>query len=430
MARKITKNPIALKLVEASKIIFFDLLLDNFTESALNLHFKGLNSNIYHENLFRISKKIVDGNMEYFQTLKEHNNTYIESKKYDKMTNKQLEKEFDKDLVKSISGTGIAPEQMMLYVLTTGNRKKDYSFFEETYIEYLELSTDYKNNWQKLPKLNDMLSGSRMEAYFQQLFLGEYKTVATEEETNKIIDQYRAIKIDDKYIKIPIGFLFFVEEATLDIFSKLATFEEYYGILHGNFLKVNAYFKEIEKEHNEFLDIKDDLQNEVSKNKNLDLENINLRNKIKELESIIDNNLISTQKKEINYLHSRIEKLEQEIKDIEQDETLEILNDVEIEEIENRVQRMSLSTKRVVVLGGTYNSRQKEEIEEIITNKNSEISFVPADRIFRNGEKIKNSDVVIFDTSYNSHSAFYKVKSICDNIVFVNSTKELIELIS
>lgn len=423
------KNTVVQKLIEISSVIVLDLLIDNFSESGLNLFFKKVDIKIYHEKLYKISRNIINGDNEFFEILKNHNNTYIKNNGYSEMSIKKLKIEFEKDLVKSIAGTGIAPEQMILYILTTNERKKDYNFFIEEYKKDLSKENEYTKSFEKLPKLNELLRGSRMELEFQEKIDSKFYKNLSDETIDKLIERYQVERIGKYNVKVSIGFLEFLDHITSDIFFKLELFENYYGILHGNFLKVNAYFKEIEKEHNEFLDIKEDFKNEVSKNKNINLENINLRNKIKDLESIIDNNLISTQKKEINYLHSRIEKLEREIKDIEQDEALEILNDVKLEEIENKAQRISLSNKKIAVLGGTYNSRQKEEIEEIIVNKNSEISFVPANRIFRNGDKIKNSDVVIFDTSYNSHSAFYKVKSICDSIVFVNSTKELIELI-
>ena len=41
----------------------------------------------------------------------------------------------------------------------------------------------------------------------------------------------------------------------------------------------------------------------------------------------------------------------------------------------------------------------------------------PLTKLAGNSEKIKNKDIVIFDVSYNSHSAFYKVKSIARNII-------------
>ena len=40
-----------------------------------------------------------------------------------------------------------------------------------------------------------------------------------------------------------------------------------------------------------------------------------------------------------------------------------------------------------------------------------DIEFINAKEVFRNSDKLKNSDIIIFDTSYNSHSAYYKLKS-------------------
>ena len=43
--------------------------------------------------------------------------------------------------------------------------------------------------------------------------------------------------------------------------------------------------------------------------------------------------------------------------------------------------------------------------------KGFRIEFIHATAVFRNSDKLKNSDIIIFDTSYNSHSAYYKLKS-------------------
>ena len=60
--------------------------------------------------------------------------------------------------------------------------------------------------------------------------------------------------------------------------------------------------------------------------------------------------------------------------------------------------------------------------EQMILYIMTTVEFIEANRIFRNSEKIKNKDIVIFDTSYNSHSAFYKVKSITDNLLYINKS--------
>lgn len=50
-------------------------------------------------------------------------------------------------------------------------------------------------------------------------------------------------------------------------------------------------------------------------------------------------------------------------------------------------------------------------MEEVADSEGFGIEFIKADEIFRNAEKIKNSDLIIFDTSLNSHAGYYKIKN-------------------
>ena len=74
------------------------------------------------------------------------------------------------------------------------------------------------------------------------------------------------------------------------------------------------------------------------------------------------------------------------------------------------------------MLGGKWNSKNKGEVESYIDAENATVEFIEANRIFRNSQKISNKDIVIFDTSYNSHAAFYKIKSIARNIIYMNKS--------
>ena len=67
-------------------------------------------------------------------------------------------------------------------------------------------------------------------------------------------------------------------------------------------------------------------------------------------------------------------------------------------------------------------------MEELADSEGFEIEFIKADEIFRNAWKIRNSDLIIFDTSLNSHAGYYKVKSFNMKILHLRkSTKEEIE---
>ena len=131
---------------------------------------------------------------------------------------------------------------------------------------------------------------------------------------------------------------------------------------------------------------------------------------------------LKEQQKEMNYLYGQIESLQEQIKNIEQDEKLEIEENIKIEEIEQQEEKekREIANKNIVILGGKWNSKNRGEVESYIDSENATVEFFEANRIFRNSEKIANKDIVIFDTSYNSHAAFYKVKSIARNIIYIN----------
>ena len=74
------------------------------------------------------------------------------------------------------------------------------------------------------------------------------------------------------------------------------------------------------------------------------------------------------------------------------------------------------------MLGGKWNSKNRGEVESYIDFKNATVEFIEANRIFRNSEKIANKDIVVFDTSFNSHAAYYKVKSITENLMYINKS--------
>ena len=103
---------------------------------------------------------------------------------------------------------------------------------------------------------------------------------------------------------------------------------------------------------------------------------------------------------------------------------LDLKENIIIEEIEQQEEKekTDLQNKNIIVLGGKWNSKNRGEVESYIDFKNATVEFIEANRIFRNSEKIKNKDIVIFDTSYNSHSAFYKVKSLTDNLLYINKS--------
>jgi len=72
---------------------------------------------------------------------------------------------------------------------------------------------------------------------------------------------------------------------------------------------------------------------------------------------------------------------------------------------------IDLTNQNVKVVGGKWSQKVIEKAQKYAKEKGFKIEFIHATAVFRNSDKLKNSDIVIFDTSYNSHSAYYKLKS-------------------
>ena len=105
------------------------------------------------------------------------------------------------------------------------------------------------------------------------------------------------------------------------------------------------------------------------------------------------------------------EKLEKkEIENIEQDENVKVVENVNIKELPEG-KAIDLTNQNVKVVGGRWSQKVIEKAEKYAKEKGFKIEFIHATSVFRNSDKLKNSDIIIFDTSYNSHSTYYKLKS-------------------
>lgn len=258
---------------------------------------------------------------------------------------------------------------------------------------------------------------------FQEFINNNYKGI-DKIDFKVLADRYRIKynKFNDTYT-VPSGFIVFFENKTLEIFNKLESFNLNFGLLHGNLKRIEKYLKDIEK-------IQEESKKTVEESKIIKVENENLKKindfqkaKILAYESKEQDKLVKEQQKEINYLYGQIESLQEQIKNIEQDENNTIEENIKIEEIvEEEKEKTDLQNKNVVILGGKWNSKNRGEVESYIDSENATVEFVEANKIFRSSEKIANKDIVIFDTSYNSHAAFYKIKSIGKNIIYINKS--------
>ncbi len=421
------RNQLIKKLQEINEHIIIDLIVDNFNEHLLNNAFKvdATLSLGYSDRIIYITKNILSGNEKYLNTLINYNNSYIVENGFDKLTEKEYEKKCLNNEVRSLTDSGINAEQMILYIMTTGNLKDKLDFFKKLYNQDLESYKVFeKDTLEKKPEMLELLQGTQFEMEFLEFINNNYKEIEKtdfEELANRYRIKYN--KFNDTYT-VPSGFIVFFENKTLEIFNKLESFNLNFGLLHGNLKRIDGYLKDIEK-------IQEESKRTAEESKTLKAENENLKKvnefqkaKILAYESKEQDKLVKEQQKEINYLYGQIESLQEQIKNIEQDENNTIEENIIIEEIEKQIEKekTDLQNKNIVILGGKWNSKNRGEVESYIDSKNATVEFIEANRIFRNSEKIANKDIVIFDTSFNSHAAYYKVKSLTDNLLYINKS--------
>ena len=421
------RNQLVKKLQEINEHIIIDFIVDNFNEHLLNSAFK-VDTTLslgYSDRIIYITKNIIVGNEKYLNTLINYNNTYITENGYEKLTEKEYEEKCLNNEIRSLTGSGINAEQMILYIMTTGNLKDKLDFFKKLYNQDLESYKVFeKDTLEKKPEMLELLQGTQFEMEFLEFINNNYKgfeKIDFEGLANRYRIKYNSL--NDTYT-VPSGFIVFFENKTLEIFNKLETFNLNFGLLHGNLKRIDGYLKNIEKIQEESKRIAEESKTLKKENENLKKVNEFQKAKILAYESKEQDKLVKEHQKEINYLYGQIERLKEEINNIEQDEKLEIEENIKIEEIEQQEEKekTDLQNKNIVILGGKWNSKNKGEAESYIDSENATIEFIEANKIFRNSEKIANKDIVIFDTSYNSHAAFYKIKSIARNIIYINKS--------
>ena len=421
------RNQLIKKLQEINEHIIIDLIVDNFNEHMLNSAFK-VDTTLslgYSDKIIYITKNILAGNEKYLNTLINYNNSYIIENSFDKLTEEEYKEKCPNNEVRSLTDSGINAEQMILYIMTTGKMKNKLEFFKEFYKEDLKKVEKYtKDTLSQKPEMLELLQGTQFEMEFQEFINNNYKGI-DKIDFEGLSDRYR-IKynnFNDTYT-VPSGFVVFFENKTMEIFNKLESFNLNFGLLHGNLKRIDGYLKDIEKIQEESKRTAEESKAIKAENENLKKINEFQKAKILAYESGEKDKLIKESQKEINYLYGQIESLKEQIKNIEQDENNTIEENIKIEEIEKQIEKekTDLQNKNIIVLGGKWNSKNRGKVESYIDSKNATVEFIEANKIFRNSEKIANKDIVIFDTSYNSHSAFYKVKSIARNIIYINKS--------
>ena len=416
------------KLKSINENIFFDLLVDNFNNELLEKKFgKPFNKNsIFFEREIDIIGKIDESNKDFLRKIIETNNSYVEKKCLNFVKEDYL-REFQRDKILRVNGRGLNPEQMIMYVLSTNKLVEFLDFFKEEYFKYIE---KLKENKQEilgketfLKEAVEELENEDFEKEFQESISVKYKNVK-KRNLEKLSQKY-GLEFDEENRKFNVSaeFISFFDEKMKEYFLMRKNFKRGFEFFNINSYKVSEKERDLEEiitdiegieQENKFLNSICDKLEEENKKLKEDLR----KHRNKEAEKTIEK-----QKKEIEKLNIRIKSLEKEIENMEQDENIEIVENVNIKELSEE-KTIDLTNQNVKVVGGRWSQKVIEKAEKYAKEKGFKIEFIHATAVFRNSDKLKNSDIVIFDTSYNSHSAYYKLKS-CGLKIYRISTSNL-----
>ena len=416
------------KLKSINENIFFDLLVDNFNNELLEKKFgKPFNKNsIFFEREIDIIGKIDETNKDFLRKIIETNNSYVEKKCLNFVKEDYL-REFQRDKILRVNGRGLNPEQMIMYVLSTNKLVEFLDFFKEEYFKYIE---KLKENKQEilgketfLKETVEELENEDFEKEFQENISAKYINVK-KRNLEKLSQKY-GLEFDEENRKFNVSaeFISFFDEKMKEYFLMRKNFKRGFEFFNINSYKVSEKERDLEEiitdiegieQENKFLNSICDKLEEENKKLKEDLR----KHRNKEAEKTI-----KKQKKEIEKLSIQIKSLEKEIENMEQDENIEVVENVNIKELSEE-KTIDLMNQNVKVVGGRWSQKVIEKAEKYAKEKGFKIEFIHATAVFRNSDKLKNSDIVIFDTSYNSHSAYYKLKS-CGLKIYRISTSNL-----
>ena len=422
MARNNEKISLLIKKLKSiNESIFFDLLVDNLNNEVLEKKFgKPFNKNsIFFEREIGIIKKIDESNKEFLRKLIEINNSYIEKKYLNAKKNLNLVKEdclkeFERDKILRVNGRGLNPEQMIMYVLSTDNLVELLNFFKEEYFKYIEKLKENKRKILEkelfLKEVVEELENQDLEKEFQECLDTKYKNVK-KRNLEKLSKKYN-LEFNEKQrnFNVSAEFISFFDEKMKEYFLMRKNFKRGFEFFNINSYKVSEKERDLEEIITEIEGIEQENKFLNSGYDKLEKENKKLKEDLRKHRNKEAEKTIEKQKKEIEKLNIQIKELQKEIENMEQDENIEVVENVNIKELSEE-KTIDLTNQNVKVVGGRWSQKVIEKAEKYAEEKGFRIEFIHATAVFRNSDKLKNSDIIIFDTSYNSHSAYYKLKS-------------------
>ena len=431
------------ELIGKYPFILLDFISDHIGDSnihAFSRYIKGNDKNLsIHEAIvtlyLAITRKSENWNTILLNLLK-INASYIETAGYNRYSLKELKEEFERDETPVTAGRGVTPEMMIMY-LYYKRRLRDplLPFLFEEYEKYsskIEASNKYIKDPENF-RIPEKIKGTVFEAELKSCLMEESPGFPHNDEYFVKLAENHSLKYipEEKKMLVPRGFAFFFINKMKDLFSHLKTVETMYRVLLKALHDINMQAEKLGKLREKITGIIEEnarLQRDVrllrKRLSQYEKKEKELKEKLETEKSTDKDAHIRSLQKELNYAYSRIENLEKRIEELEEAKEInrEIKEDVELEEVEKKGEPKIDDGSFIVVSGGRWNSKSREEAERFFEEHGCVVEFIPAEDTIRKQDLIANADLIIFDTSRHAHKYFYKIKQINGNIVFINKS--------
>ena len=393
------------QLKEIRPLLITDILASNFNIVNINKYFP---NSTYENGMIDIAKAILlEENIanEIIMELIKINNKNV--KPFIDYSLEELTKEYQKGLMPSMSYTKSISADMMIMYYISNDMEKDERF--EHALEYLDKDYEdfkqYKEQYEEVIKIKN-LDGTLFQHAINAFYNGKEITlnpVSEEEVLEDLCNRYKATLTEERCMIInPQIIKFFDNEAT-KIVETQNNQKAISNVIMSITNKTFNYLKYAMGTEELYLQI-DLLQKQ---NELVDNENQFLKAKLDEKSKRDGNEDIVKLEKENYYLKSKIEKLQLENEELKQTikELKEIVEDLPIT-IEKIEPENTYSGESIVIVGGHWNNISKSEVRQDYL-----ADFIEAEDVIKFTDRIRNYDVIIFDTSRNSHINFNRFKN-------------------
>lgn len=386
-------------------LLITDVIVSNLSLVAMNKYFPNAS---YEEAMVNIFKAISDEEdiaNEMIMDIVKNNNKNVEP--FLNYTMSELEKEYAKGLLPAVHYTkSIAPDMMILYYISNCLEKDDRFYhalksLDKDWEDFEKEKEIYKKNI-KVKELDGTVFQHTLNAFYNGIEQ-TLEPVNKEEVLADLCDRYKATLTEEKQMIINPQILNFYDNEAKKIVETQNKQDLVSKIIISIFNKAFNYLRYTLR--NEELYLQLDVLNK--ENDSINRENQFLKGKLEEIsKSAGEDNTIKLEK-ENYYLKNRIEKLEEKNKELMQTiaELKEIVDDLPIT-IDKIEPENTYSGESIVIVGGHWNSISKSEVR-----KDYLADFIDAEDVIKFTDRIRNYDVIIFDTSRNSHINFNRLKN-------------------